>query len=117
MVVLQSTTKAVEGCKGLNLGSGTGLDCFVLTKLVGSRGHVTGIDLTKEQVSIGQSTIQSSISDGYMYNGDMKLPHPHPEPPHLTKDYKSMGMFTSLLTGSPFRSSPVKWIAMHVTKH
>ena len=42
--------EAVEGCKVLDLGSGAGLDCFVLSKLVGPQGHVTGIDMTKEQV-------------------------------------------------------------------
>ena len=42
--------EAVEGCKVLDLGSGAGLDCFVLSKLVGPQGHVTGIDMTMEQV-------------------------------------------------------------------
>ena len=34
----------------LDLGSGAGLDCFVLSKLVGPNGHVTGVDMTPEQV-------------------------------------------------------------------
>lgn len=34
----------------LDLGSGAGLDCFVLSKLVGPDGHVTGVDMTPEQV-------------------------------------------------------------------
>jgi len=34
----------------LDLGSGSGQDCFVLSKLVGENGHVTGVDMTKEQV-------------------------------------------------------------------
>ena len=42
--------EAVEGCKILDLGSGAGLDCFVLSKLVGPNGHVTGVDMTEEQV-------------------------------------------------------------------
>lgn len=44
--------EALEVCKVLDLGSGAGLDCFVLSKLVGPRGHVTGIDMTKEQVQV-----------------------------------------------------------------
>ena len=40
----------VEGMKVLDLGSGSGRDCFVVSKLVGQDGHVTGIDMTKEQV-------------------------------------------------------------------
>ena len=42
--------EAVEGCSVLDLGSGAGLDCFVLSKLVGPNGHVTGVDMTPEQV-------------------------------------------------------------------
>ena len=34
----------------LDLGSGSGLDCFVLSKLVGEGGSVVGIDMTDEQV-------------------------------------------------------------------
>lgn len=44
--------EAVEGCTILDLGSGAGLDCFVLSKMVGPKGHVTGIDMTKEQVLV-----------------------------------------------------------------
>ncbi len=43
--------EAVAGCKVLDLGSGAGLDCFVLSKLVGQDGHVTGVDMTEEQAS------------------------------------------------------------------
>lgn len=40
----------LEGVKVLDLGSGSGRDCFALSKLVGASGHVTGIDMTDEQV-------------------------------------------------------------------
>lgn len=42
--------EAVMGCKVLDLGSGAGLDCFALSKLVGPDGHVIGVDMTQEQV-------------------------------------------------------------------
>ena len=42
--------EAVEGCRVLDLGSGSGRDCFVLSKLVGPEGFVTGVDMTQEQV-------------------------------------------------------------------
>ena len=42
----------LKDAKVLDLGSGSGHDCFVLSKLVGSRGSVTGIDMTKEQVTL-----------------------------------------------------------------
>ena len=47
--------EAVEGCSILDLGSGSGRDCFALSKLVGERGRIVGIDMTNEQVSIAYS--------------------------------------------------------------
>ena len=43
--------EALEGLHVLDLGSGSGQDCFVLSKLVGEHGHVTGVDMTEEQVN------------------------------------------------------------------
>jgi arsenite methyltransferase len=40
----------VEGVSVLDFGSGAGRDCFVLSKLVGQDGFVTGVDMTEEQV-------------------------------------------------------------------
>ncbi|NXG51296.1 AS3MT methyltransferase, partial [Psilopogon haemacephalus] len=42
--------ECLESCRILDLGSGSGRDCYLLSQLVGERGHVTGIDMTKEQV-------------------------------------------------------------------
>ena len=42
--------ECVDGCAILDLGSGAGMDCFVLSKMVGPKGHVTGVDMTPEQV-------------------------------------------------------------------
>lgn len=38
----------------LDLGSGSGRDCFMLSKLVGSKGHVIGVDMTDEQLAVAQ---------------------------------------------------------------
>ena len=43
--------EAVEGCTVLDLGSGAGIDCFVLSRLVGPSGKVVGVDMTQEQVT------------------------------------------------------------------
>ncbi|XP_041667390.1 arsenite methyltransferase [Cheilinus undulatus] len=40
----------LEGCKVLDLGSGSGRDCYAFSKLVGPTGHVTGIDMTEELI-------------------------------------------------------------------
>jgi SAM-dependent methyltransferase len=43
---------AIEGCTVLDLGCGTGQDCYVLASLVGARGRVIGIDMTPEQLAV-----------------------------------------------------------------
>ncbi|XP_020382287.1 arsenite methyltransferase isoform X1 [Rhincodon typus] len=50
--------ECLEDCWILDLGSGSGRDCFMLSKLVGERGHVTGIDMTKEQIQVAQKFIE-----------------------------------------------------------
>lgn len=47
---------AVEGCHVLDLGCGTGRDAYVLAQLVGKDGHVTGVDMTDEQLRVAQET-------------------------------------------------------------
>src|SRR5687768_16763635 len=39
---------ALDGCTVLDLGCGTGRDCFVLSRLVGESGRVIGVDMTPE---------------------------------------------------------------------
>ncbi len=48
---------ALEGKTVLDLGSGTGRDCFILSKLVGPRGRVIGIDMTDEQIMVAERHI------------------------------------------------------------
>ena len=46
------------GMKILDLGSGSGQDCFALSKLVGQDGFVTGVDMTDEQVRTDWLSLQ-----------------------------------------------------------
>ncbi|KAL2096451.1 hypothetical protein ACEWY4_008599 [Coilia grayii] len=48
----------LEGCKVLDLGSGSGRDCFILSKLVGEHGQVTGVDMIESMISASQKYIQ-----------------------------------------------------------
>ena len=48
---------ALEGKTVLDLGSGTGRDCFILSKLVGPSGRVIGVDMTDEQIAVAQKYI------------------------------------------------------------
>ncbi|MBC6612169.1 methyltransferase domain-containing protein [Hymenobacter sp. BT507] len=45
---------AVAGCTVLDLGSGSGRDAFLLSKLVGENGHVIGVDMTDEQLAVAR---------------------------------------------------------------
>jgi len=45
---------ALEGCTVLDLGSGSGRDVYVLSKLVGPTGRVIGVDMTPEQIEVAQ---------------------------------------------------------------
>jgi arsenite methyltransferase len=44
----------LEGTTVLDLGSGTGRDCFVLSQLVGEKGRVIGIDMTPNQIEVAK---------------------------------------------------------------
>ena len=43
---------ALEGMTVLDLGCGTGRDCYLLSKLVGPKGRVIGVDMTPEQLEV-----------------------------------------------------------------
>lgn len=44
----------LEGKTVLDLGSGSGRDCYILSKLVGPKGKVIGIDMTEEQLEVAK---------------------------------------------------------------
>ena len=45
----------LEGCRILDLGSGSGRDVYALAQLVGPSGHVVGVDMTEEQLAVAQA--------------------------------------------------------------
>lgn len=44
----------LDGCTVLDLGCGTGRDVYVLSRLVGERGRVIGVDMTAEQLALAE---------------------------------------------------------------
>lgn len=46
--------QALTGLSVLDLGSGSGRDCYLLSQLVGPNGRVTGIDMTHEQLEVAR---------------------------------------------------------------
>ena len=49
--------EAIEGLTVLDLGSGSGRDAYLLSKLVGETGHVIGVDMTPEQLDVARRHI------------------------------------------------------------
>ncbi len=47
----------VEGLRILDLGSGSGRDCYIASKLVGENGYVVGVDMTDEQLDVANKYI------------------------------------------------------------
>ncbi|OZG73114.1 methyltransferase type 11 [Hahella sp. CCB-MM4] len=48
----------LEGAHILDLGSGSGRDCYVLSALVGEQGSVTGVDMTREQLEVAERHVE-----------------------------------------------------------
>ncbi len=47
----------LEGLRILDLGSGSGQDCYVLSAMVGEQGEVVGVDMTDEQLAVANRHI------------------------------------------------------------
>ena len=47
----------LEGMSILDLGSGSGRDCYILAQLVGENGFVLGVDMTDEQLAVANQYI------------------------------------------------------------
>ncbi len=47
----------LEGMRVLDLGSGSGRDCYLVSYLVGELGSVVGVDMTDEQLDVAQRHI------------------------------------------------------------
>ena len=58
----------VRGLRILDLGCGSGRDCFIASKLVGQEGAVVGIDMTDEQLAVANQYVDyHTEAFGYQY--------------------------------------------------
>ncbi|XP_036970866.1 arsenite methyltransferase [Acanthopagrus latus] len=55
--------ECLEGCRILDLGSGSGRDCYMLSQLVGEKGHVTGIDMTEDQLEVARKHVDYHMKE------------------------------------------------------
>ncbi len=46
--------EALQGCRILDLGCGSGRDCYLLSKLVGPDGEIVGVDMTAAQLAVAE---------------------------------------------------------------
>lgn len=49
---------AIDGCRVLDLGCGSGRDVYLASKLVGPDGFVIGVDMTDEQLAVARKHIE-----------------------------------------------------------
>ena len=52
----------IEDLKILDLGCGTGRDCYVMSKLTGQHGFVYGMDMTKNQIAVAKKYINEETT-------------------------------------------------------
>ena len=63
-----------RGLAVLDLGSGSGQDCYVAANLVGPDGFVTGIDMTEGQLATARNNADAYCKDVLGYpNTNMKF--------------------------------------------
>lgn len=76
----------LKGCRVLDLGCGTGRDAYLLSKLVGSEGHVTGVDMTEDQLDVARRHIDSQMSKFGYAKSNIQFTH------GLIEDLQSLGI-------------------------
>ncbi len=76
----------LKGLKVLDIGCGTGRDCYVLSKLVGEDGFVYGIDMTEEQIRVAEK-YRDEMKEKFGYSkGNVRFIHDYIE--NLKKHFR-----------------------------
>ena len=66
--------QGIDGLRVLDLGSGSGRDCYVASRLVGENGFVTGIDMTDNQLDVARKYVEEYCDKTLGYkNANMKF--------------------------------------------
>lgn len=67
--------EALDGLTVLDLGCGTGRDVFLASKLVGEQGRVIGVDMTDEQLTVGQQHLDAQMQRFGYQQPNVELRH------------------------------------------
>ncbi len=96
----------LAGTRILDLGSGSGRDCYLLAQLVGEDGSVVGVDMTEEQLAVAESHIEWHRERfGYARsNVEFRLGHIE----HLDKLGLEDGSFDIIVSNCVINLSPDK---------
>ena len=65
----------LAGLSVLDLGSGSGRDCYVLSQLVGESGSVVGVDMTDEQLAVAERYVEYHRQVFGYRNGNVRFMH------------------------------------------
>lgn len=57
----------IQGLHLLDLGSGSGQDCYIASQFVGAEGSVTGVDMTDEQLEVARKHVDAYTMDTLGY--------------------------------------------------
>lgn len=63
----------LKGMTVLDLGSGSGRDCYLLSQLVGEKGRVVGVDMTDEQVEVARRHLEHHRKTFGYENGNVEF--------------------------------------------
>lgn len=63
----------LDGCTVLDLGCGSGRDCYLLSRLVGESGKVIGVDMTAEQLAVAKRHIDWHVQRYGYANSNVKF--------------------------------------------
>lgn len=65
----------LDGMKVLDLGCGTGRDCFMLSYFVGEKGEVVGVDMTEEQLEVANRHLPTQMKKFGFKEPNVKFHH------------------------------------------
>lgn len=63
----------LEGMKVLDLGCGTGRDCFILSYFAGEGGEVVGVDMTDEQLEVANKYVDVQMQKFGFQNSNVRF--------------------------------------------
>eukprot|EP00951_Prasinocladus_malaysianus_P019468 scaffold157252_cov45-Prasinocladus_malaysianus.AAC.1 len=86
----------ITGRRVLDLGSGTGRDCYVAASLVGEEGFVTGIDMTEEQLEISNKYVKEFCDKQGFSKPNMKFVKASDSCGHLFEGQRFLGFIEYL---------------------